>query len=162
MVNDLRETARGIHPAILSRAGLRPALRALGRRCAIPVEMDVRVDGRLPETVEVAAYYVVSEMLTNAVKHARATMVQVEAGADADVLWLRVRDDGIGGADPRGGSGLTGLKDRVEALSGTFSLDSPPGQGTVVHCQLPVPAAVSSVEDTREMTRTAADTWPGG
>jgi signal transduction histidine kinase len=140
VIDDLREISRGIHPAILSRAGLRPALRALGRRSAVPVEMDVRVDGRLPEPVEVGAYYVVSEMLTNAAKHARASFVEVDAEASAGRLRLRVRDDGIGGADPVRGAGLLGLKDRIEALGGIFSVHSPLGGGTTVFCELPVMA----------------------
>jgi signal transduction histidine kinase len=137
--DQVRQISHGIHPAILSSAGLRPALRALGRRSAVPVDMDVRIDGRLPEPVEVAAYYLVSEMLTNAAKHARASVVAVGAEASGGALRLRVRDDGIGGADPLRGSGLTGLKDRIEALGGTFSLHSPPGGGTAVSCELPVP-----------------------
>ena len=137
----LREGLRsGIHPAILSSAGLRPALRALGRRSAVPVDIDVRIDGRLPEPVEVAAYYVVSEMLTNAAKHACASVVEAAAEASGGTLRVRVRDDGAGGADPRRGSGLTGLKDRVEALGGTFSVHSPAGGGTTVCCELPVMA----------------------
>lgn len=140
VIDDLREISRGVHPAILSRAGLRPALRALGRRSAVPVEMDVRVDGRLPEPVEVGAYYVVSEMLTNAAKHARASFVEIDAEAAAGRLRLRVRDDGIGGADPVRGAGLLGLKDRIEALGGTFSVHSPLGVGTTVSCELPVTA----------------------
>jgi signal transduction histidine kinase len=138
--DQVREISHGIHPAILSSAGLRPALRALGRRSAVPVDMDVRIDGRLPEPVEVAAYYVVSETLTNAAKHARASVVAVGAEASGGALRLHVRDDGIGGADPLRGSGLTGLKDRIEALGGTFSLHSPQGGGTAVSCGLPVPA----------------------
>jgi signal transduction histidine kinase len=138
--DQVREISHGIHPAILSSAGLRPALRALGRRSAVPVDMDVRIDGRLPEPVEVGAYYVVSEMLTNAAKHARASLVAVGAEASGGALRLRVRDDGVGGADPLRGSGLTGLKDRIEALGGTFSLHSPKGGGTAVSCELPVPA----------------------
>jgi signal transduction histidine kinase len=138
VIDDLREIARGIHPAILSRAGLPAALRTLGRRSAVAVELDVRIDGRLPEPVEVGAYYVVSEMLTNAAKHARATVVEVEAEAVDGMLRLCVRDDGIGGADPERGSGLVGLKDRIEALGGTFSVHSPPGGGTTVSCELPV------------------------
>jgi signal transduction histidine kinase len=139
VTNELREIARGIHPAILSRAGLRAALRALGRRSAVPVHMDVRIDGRLPEPVEVGAYYVVSEMLTNAAKHARASVVEVDAEASGGTLRLCVRDDGVGGADPLRGTGLVGLKDRIEALGGTFSLCSPAGSGTTVSCELPVP-----------------------
>jgi signal transduction histidine kinase len=140
-VNDeLREISHGIHPAILSEAGLRSALGSLARRSAIPVDLDIRVDTRLPEPVEVAAYYVVSEMLTNAAKHARASTVEVTADLADGLLHIRVRDDGIGGADPARGSGLVGLKDRVEAVGGTFSVDSPRGRGTTVRCALPVTA----------------------
>jgi signal transduction histidine kinase len=138
VIDDLLEISRGIHPAILSRAGLRPALRTLGRRSAVPVEMDVRIDGRLPEPVEVGAYYVVSEMLTNAAKHARASVVEVDAEASGGTLRVCVRDDGVGGADPERGSGLVGLKDRIEALGGTFSVHSPSGGGTTVSCEIPV------------------------
>jgi signal transduction histidine kinase len=140
VITELREISRGIHPAVLSRAGLRSALRALGRRSSIPVDMDVRIEGRLPPPVEVGAYYVVSEMLTNAAKHARASVVEVDAEASASTLRVRVRDDGVGGAAPGLGSGLTGLKDRIEALGGTFSLRSPAGGGTTVTCELPLPA----------------------
>jgi len=138
--DQVREISHGIHPAVLSSAGLQPALRALGRRSAVPVDINVRIDGRFPEPVEVGAYYVVSEMLTNAAKHARASVVAVDADASGGTLRLRVRDDGIGGADPVRGSGLTGLKDRIEALGGIFSLNSPQGGGTAVSCELPVPA----------------------
>jgi signal transduction histidine kinase len=138
VIDELREISRGIHPAVLSRAGLRSALRALGRRSAIPVDMDVRIGGRLPEPVEVGAYYVVSETLTNAAKHARASVVEVDAEASDGTLRVYVRDDGIGGADPRLGSGLVGLRDRIEALGGTFSMRSPAGGGTMVTCELPI------------------------
>jgi signal transduction histidine kinase/uncharacterized protein YoaH (UPF0181 family) len=141
VIDELREISQGIHPAILSKAGLRPALRALGRRSAIPVDMDVRIEGRLPEPIEVGAYYVVSEMLTNAAKHARASVVEVHAEVSDGTLRVCVRDDGIGGADPEGGSGLVGLKDRTEALGGTFSIHSPAGAGTTVCCELPVPGS---------------------
>ena len=140
VIDDLREISRGIHPAILSKAGLRPALRALGRHSAVPVELDVRVDGRLSEPVEAGVYYVVSEMLANAEKHARASVVKVSAEASDGRLRVRVRDDGIGGADPVRGSGLLGLKDRIEALGGTFSVHSPVDGGTTVTCELPVTA----------------------
>jgi signal transduction histidine kinase len=140
VIDDLREISRGIHPAILSEAGLRPALRALGRRSVVPVELDVRVNDRLSEPVEVGAYYVVSEMLANAEKHARASVVEVGAETSGGTLRVRVRDDGIGGADPVRGSGLLGLKDRIEALGGTFSVHSPVGRGTTVTCELPVTA----------------------
>ena len=125
VLDELREISSGIHPAILSEGGLAPALKTLARRSPIPVQLDVRVEGRLPESVEVAAYYVVAEMLTNAAKHAHASSVQVDvAGADG-VLRVSVRDDGVGGADPARGSGLVGLRDRVEALGGTIAVDSP-------------------------------------
>ena len=138
VLDDLREISRGIHPAILSNAGLQPALRTLGRRSAVPVILDVRIGGRLPEQVAVGAYYVVSEMLTNAAKHARASIVEVDAAVENGTLRVRVRDDGVGGADPERGSGLVGLKDRIDALGGTFSVHSPLGGGTTVTCGLPV------------------------
>jgi signal transduction histidine kinase len=140
VIDDLREISHGIHPAILSEAGLRPALCALGRRSAVPITIDVRVNGRLPEPVEAGAYYVVAEMLTNAAKHARASMVEVNAEASGGTLRVCVHDDGVGGADPVRGSGLLGLKDRIEALGGTFSVHSPAGRGTAVRCELPVTA----------------------
>jgi signal transduction histidine kinase len=140
VIDELREICRGIHPEILSSAGLPPALRALGRRSAVPVDLDVRIDGRLPEPVEVGAYYVVSEMLTNAAKHARASVVEVDAEASGGTLRVCVRDDGVGGADPLRGSGLVGLKDRIEALGGTLSMHSPAGGGTTLSCELPVSA----------------------
>jgi signal transduction histidine kinase len=141
VVEDLREIARGIHPAILSEGGLGPALRTLARRAAIAVELDVAAIGRLPEPVEVAAYYVVSEALTNATRHAHASVVEVDAEASGGRLRVCVRDDGAGGADPLRGSGLAGLKDRIEALGGTFSVHSPAGRGTTVSCDLPVLAS---------------------
>jgi signal transduction histidine kinase len=141
VVEDLRKIARGIHPAILSEGGLGPALQTLARRAAIAVELDVPALGRLPEPVEVAAYYVCSEALTNATKHAHASVVEVDAAVSGGRLRVRVRDDGAGGADPLRGSGLVGLKDRIEALGGTFSVHSPAGHGTTVSCELPVPAS---------------------
>jgi signal transduction histidine kinase len=146
VTDELREISRGIHPVILFKAGLRLALRALGRRSAVPVEMDVRIDGRLPEAVEVAAYYVVSEMLTNAARYAQASVVEVSAEVSDGALRLRVHDDGVGGADPLLGSGLVGLKDRVEALDGTFVMHSPELGGTTVCCELPVPAGAGYPE----------------
>jgi signal transduction histidine kinase len=139
-VDELREMARGIHPAVLSEGGLGPALKALARRSPIPVELDVRAEGRLPERVEVAAYYVVSEALTNAAKHAHASVVHVEAEAVGRVLRITVRDDGAGGADPARGTGLTGLNDRVEALGGSIAIASPVGGGTSVDVELPLDA----------------------
>jgi signal transduction histidine kinase len=138
VLEDLQEMARGIHPAILARGGLGPALKTLARRCALPVELDVRGPARLPERVEVAAYYVVAEALTNAAKHAHASFVHVDVEPADRVLHLRVRDDGCGGADPVLGTGLVGLKDRVEALGGTITVHSPVGAGTSVHAEFPL------------------------
>jgi signal transduction histidine kinase len=138
---ELRELARGIHPAVLAEGGLRPALRALARRCTVPVDVDVRLEGRLPEQVEIAAYFAVAEALTNTAKHAHATAVTVTVDADDAVLRTRVSDDGRGGADPGGGSGLVGLKDRVEALGGRFSVQTGPGAGTTVQAELPLSRA---------------------
>jgi signal transduction histidine kinase len=138
VMDDLREMARGIHPGILSEGGLAPALKMLARRSAVPVQINVHADARLPEQVEVAAYYVVSEALTNAAKHAHASVVHVSAATAGQVLHLHVRDDGTGGADPARGSGLIGLKDRVEALGGTITVDSPAGAGTSLHAELPL------------------------
>ncbi len=138
VIEDLREIARGIHPAILSEGGLGPALRTLARRAAIAVELDAAAMARLPEPIEVAAYYVVSEALTNATKHARASVVRVAVEERDDSLRLSIRDDGVGGADPARGSGLTGLRDRVEALGGSIEVSSPPGEGTLILVQLPL------------------------
>jgi signal transduction histidine kinase len=137
-LGELREIARGIHPAILADGGLRPALRALARRSLVPVDLEVPATGRLPEQVEVSAYYVVAEALTNATKHARASAVSVELQVDGDALRVSVRDDGVGGADFTAGTGLTGLKDRVEAIGGRIFLDSPPGAGTHLRVELPL------------------------
>ena len=138
VLDELREISRGIHPAILSEGGLAPALKTLARRSPTPVALDVRVDGRLPDGVEVCAYYVVSEMLTNTAKHAQASAVHVDVDRVDGVLRLVVRDDGVGGADPRRGSGLVGLRDRVEALGGSIAFESAKGAGTVVEVQLPL------------------------
>jgi signal transduction histidine kinase len=134
---ELREISHGIHPAILSKGGLVPALRALRRRSAIPIELDVHVERRLPEPVEVAVYYVVSEALTNAVKHARASVVHVELAASDSTVRLVVDDDGIGGADLGKGSGLVGLRDRIDALGGTLQVTSPVGHGTKLLIEIP-------------------------
>jgi len=132
------EIARGIHPAILSQGGLEAALHSLARRSAVPVALDARIAGPLPDEVEVAAYYVASEALTNVAKHARASVVHVDAATDEGTLTLTVRDDGVGGVDLDEGSGLVGLQDRVEALGGTIAIDSSAGQGTCVVVSLPV------------------------
>jgi signal transduction histidine kinase len=135
--DDLRELSRGIHPAILSEGGLPPALRALARRSVVPVELEVDIPARAPEQIEVAAYYVVSEALTNTAKHAEATIAWIDVHARNGVLRLSVRDDGAGGAAPSHGSGLVGLTDRVQALGGTVEITSPPGGGTTVLVHLP-------------------------
>jgi signal transduction histidine kinase len=140
VVDDLRELARGIHPAILSEGGLVPALKTLARRSIVPVELDVQAVARLPEPVEVAAYYVISEALANAAKHSNASVVQISAEVAGNVLHLQVHDDGDGGADPSLGSGLVGLKDRVEALGGTIAISSPAGAGTSLDAGLPLAA----------------------
>ena len=136
-LDELREISRGIHPAVLSEAGLGPALRALARRSAVPVVLDLNLCSRLAEHVEVAGYYIASEALTNVAKHAQASVVDVRAEGGDGALILSIRDDGIGGADPSRGSGIIGLKDRVEALGGTMSVLSPAGRGTTLDVQLP-------------------------
>jgi len=141
VLEELREFARGIHPAILADGGLGPALRTLARRSPIPVNLDAQVHGRLPEPVEVCAYYVVSEALANAAKHARAAAAMVRVLADGDALTVQVHDDGAGGARLGAGAGLIGLKDRVEALGGRFTLHSTLGEGTTVTARLPLTAA---------------------
>jgi signal transduction histidine kinase len=141
VLDDLRELSRGIHPAILSEGGLGPALSALARRSTVPIELDVSVDERLAERVEVAAYYVVSEALANAAKHAHASLAEIHVEARNGILDLRIHDDGVGGADPARGSGLIGLTDRVEALGGRIAIASPGGEGTSLHVEFPVEVA---------------------
>lgn len=153
VLDDLREAARGLHPVILSRGGLAPALKALGRRSPVPVELDVPPHERLPEPVEVAAYYVVAEALTNAAKHAHASFVKVDADVVNGDLRVSVRDDGVGGADLARGSGLVGLTDRVEALGGKVTLHSPPGEGTTLDVDLPLSGRPVDVSKTA--------TWSG-
>jgi signal transduction histidine kinase len=138
VLEEVRELSRGIHPAILSKGGLERALVALARRSAVPVELDLRAERRLSAPVEVAAYYVVSEALTNVAKHAHASVVCVELDADASILQLAIRDDGVGGADPSHGSGLLGLSDRIEALGGTLEVTSPAGNGTTMLIEVPL------------------------
>jgi signal transduction histidine kinase len=138
VLDELREIARGLHPAILADGGLPPALKTLARRSALPVRLDIQVDRRLPEPVETAAYYTVAEALTNAAKHASATITDIEVAESNEVLHVRVRDDGRGGAGFSHGSGLVGLKDRAEALGGRLDLCSPPGAGTTLEIELPL------------------------
>ncbi|MDX6436117.1 MAG: hypothetical protein QOK34_951 [Gaiellaceae bacterium] len=142
-LDELREISRGIHPAILSEGGLGPALRTLARRAPIPVALDVRVEDGLPDGVEVAAYYAVSEMITNTAKHAQASTVEIDVGCADRILHISVRDDGIGGADPARGSGLVGLRDRIETQGGTISVRSPQGEGTTVDIALPLDGDVA-------------------
>ena len=138
-LDELREYARGIHPAILAERGLVPALKVLARRSPVPVILDVRAKARLPERIEVTAYYVVSEALTNAARHAGASAVRVTLDAADGIARLSVSDDGVGGADPQG-SGLVGLKDRVEAVGGTLMVRSRRGEGTCLVAELPAGA----------------------
>jgi signal transduction histidine kinase len=136
--DELREMSRGIHPAILSKGGLGPALRTLARRSTTPVNLDVAVPRRLPDYVEVAGYYVVAEALTNATKHAQASQAHLAVKTEGDYLYLSIRDDGIGGADAGKGSGLIGLVDRVEALGGRIDITSHRGDGTSLDVVIPL------------------------
>jgi len=137
VLDELREIARGLHPAILADGGLGPALKTLSRRSPIPVDLDIQVDRRLPEQVEIAAYYTVSEALTNTARHARATTAGIQVTERDGTLRMLIRDNGRGGADFGRGSGLLGLKDRAEALGGYLRLDSPPETGTTLEVTLP-------------------------
>jgi signal transduction histidine kinase len=132
-LEELRDLARGLHPAVLSERGLVPALEALAARSPVPVTIHASLDGRLPEAAEVALYFVAAEALANVAKYASATAVEIHVGPDA----IAISDDGVGGASPDGGSGLRGLSDRVEALGGRLSVDSPPGVGTTVRAHVP-------------------------
>jgi signal transduction histidine kinase len=136
-VAELQEFSRGIHPATLAERGLGPALRTLARRSAVPVDLDVTTNARYPEPIEIAAYYVASEALANAMKHAQASQVQVRLAARDGRLLLSIRDDGVGGADPARGSGLAGLADRVEALGGSIQIHSVAEAGTHIAVDLP-------------------------
>jgi signal transduction histidine kinase len=133
---ELRELARGIHPAVLTERGLEPAIAALATRSPVPVAVDA--DGeRLPAPVEIAAYFVVSEALTNVAKYSQASQARVTVRRTDDLVTVEIADDGIGGADAARGSGLRGLGDRVAALDGTLTIDSPAGGGTLVHVEIP-------------------------
>jgi signal transduction histidine kinase len=144
-LEQLQEISHGIHPAILAQGGLAHALRAPARRSAVRAELKLRAPTRLPEPAEVAAYYVVSEALTNTAKHAYASVTRAVVEAHDGALALSIRDDGRddgrGGADPAGGSGLVGLADRIDALGGTLKVVSPVGQGTTLHVALPIEAS---------------------
>jgi signal transduction histidine kinase len=134
---ELRELARGIHPAVLTERGLEPALHAIAARAPVPVTLETDGEQRLPANVEVAAYFVVAEALANVAKYAQATAATVAVRRTNGRVTVDITDDGIGGADAAQGSGLRGLGDRVAALDGTLSLDSPPGRGTRLHVELP-------------------------
>jgi signal transduction histidine kinase len=143
-LDELRELARGLHPSVLAEGGLRPALKALARRSQIPVRLDVRVDGRLPDQIELAAYYTVAESLADSADHPSATVADVEVAVEGDegtggaVLRVRVHDDGRGGEDTTSDAGIVELTDRVEALGGRLSRRSRPGAGTTVEVSLPL------------------------
>lgn len=136
-IAEMREITRAVHPAVLSERGLRAALTALAQRSTVPVTISGRADGPLPDPVQVAAYYAVSEALQNVAKHASATTVSIDLCPHAAALIIRIRDDGRGGADPNNGRGLRGLADRVEAIGGALRIDSPPGAGTELVVELP-------------------------
>jgi signal transduction histidine kinase len=153
ILDEVRELSRGLHPPLLSRRGLAPALSALAQACAMPVELQVKLDERPPETIETAVYYVISEALTNAVRYSQASQVSVSVAIELNAeqsargiganraathLHATIADDGVGGADPSVGSGLTGLRDRAEALGGQFALNSPPRHGTTISVALPL------------------------
>ena len=137
-LDELRSLARGIHPPILAEGGLRHAVMALARRSAIPVVLELAPDGRLPQPVEASAYYIVAEAMTNVARHSRASTVTIRTESTGGTLRLLVQDDGIGGADIAAGTGLVGIKDRVEALGGRISITSPPGAGTALLVELPL------------------------
>ena len=136
-MDELREIARGIHPAVVSGHGLAVALEQLKARAPVPVELTVQIDDRLPEAQELAAYYVVAESLANIAKHAQAKRATVSVSKSARALFVEVTDDGVGGADSEKGSGLRGLADRVEALDGSLRVWSAPGSGTRVRAEIP-------------------------
>jgi signal transduction histidine kinase len=137
-LKELQEISRGNHPAILSTGGLPAAFKTLARRSPVPVDLDIAIVRRLPESLEVAAYYIVAEALTNTAKHANASEVQVRARTDEQCLSLHICDDGVGGADSAKGSGLIGLKDRIEVLGGRMRVASPLGGGTTLDITIPL------------------------
>jgi signal transduction histidine kinase len=143
VTDDIREISRGLHPALLSHAGLAAAVRSLARRSPVPVELDLNIDRRLPQSIEIATYYAVSEALANAAKHAHAALVRVSVCIEDDRLRAVIVDDGQGGAQPGASSGLTGLIDRVEALGGRLSVASPRGHGTSISIELGLDSVVA-------------------
>jgi signal transduction histidine kinase len=137
-LEELRELARGIHPSILSDRGLKAALEAVAGRSTVPVELQLGRCGELPLSVQTTAYFVVAEALTNASKHAHPDRIEVRLAVAGGHATIMVRDDGKGGVDPAGGSGLSGLADRVSALGGALEIDSPAGAGTTIRARIPV------------------------
>jgi K+-sensing histidine kinase KdpD len=150
-----REISRGIHPAILSDYGLGPALKAVARRCPVPIDLDVDLNRSVPASTEVATYYVATEALTNVAKHAQASGVTLRVATEGNNLRLRIRDDGIGGADPAKGSGLIGLTDRVEALGGHLEIISHTGHGTGLEVTIPFPVEREPTADYRAQPRSS-------
>lgn len=156
-LDELQEISRGIHPAILTRGGLQPALRALARRAMVPTELELDLPERLPASIEVALYYVVSEAITNASKHADAEVVRVRVATSGQAVEAAIVDNGVGGADPERGSGLLGMRDRVETLRGSFSVESVPGRGTAVRASIPLDSdLLTSVRDEDVIAATEA------
>jgi PAS domain S-box-containing protein len=156
VLEDVREISRGLHPALLSQAGLGPSLRALARNFPVPVKLNVAVDERPSESIEIAVYYVVSEALANVAKHAQASEIAVTVATSGGKIRATIGDDGIGGAESSAGSGLVGLIDRVEALGGRFVLESPPGAGTRISVDLPL--TTHTVADVKLSQVTDAET----
>jgi signal transduction histidine kinase len=156
LVEEVRELSRGLHPAVLAEAGLEPSLRALARRTPFPVDLNVDLGDRLPESIEIGAYYLASEALTNAVKHAQATSAAIEVAVSGSDLRVSVADDGVGGARVGRGSGLEGLADRVAALGGRLALDSPQGRGTRLVAVFPIDARETEAASRAEASSAAA------
>ena len=156
VLEELREIARGLHPAVLSEGGLNPAMRALAKRSPVPVKLHLDIQARYPPPVEVATYYVVSEALANTAKHAKASHVELIVREQEGALWLRISDNGAGGAELQRGSGLIGLRDRVEALGGSIELISPVGQGTTMHVSLPIEGTARLVDPRTPQQRSLA------
>jgi PAS domain S-box-containing protein len=158
VLEDVRELSRGLHPALLTQGGLRPALRALARKSAIPTSVHVDLPQRPAESTEIAVYFIVSEALANAAKHSRASEIVVDVVASGATLRATIKDDGVGGAEASAGTGMIGLIDRIEALGGRFTLDSRPGRGTTISIELPLaPQSASEVTSGPEPVRAARD-----
>jgi signal transduction histidine kinase len=157
-LQELRELARGIHPAILTKRGLGPALQSLAERSTVPATVESTLDGRLPPAVEATVYFVVSEALANVGKYSKATAVTIRIGPSDRELWFEVADDGIGGADASRGSGLRGLADRVAAVDGRLEIESPPGKGTRLTCWIPLERGLSSAASSSEVPALAETT----